>query len=228
MASSSASAAAGGAAVLGLSREAAIYAASDPQLWFAERGLWAGVRVYDDTTKDWLARSGHYIGKPPPGALLVVGIEDLVAGLFGRVPSGMGLRGLAVLGRPVARRLPQDGTWAELTRFVLDRALEKTHAASHLLRVAAELWFDRPSAEVIVTYHDRTRHSGCIYKKSGFRKFGGAKPCKTRTWGTRAGREQAMTTEETPKRRWRLDAATVRDGVRARQVNLIQGSHDGR
>lgn len=198
--------------------------AEDARVWLAERMLWAGQRSYNDATKAWLAASGHYLGAPPPGALVVIGVEDLVSGLFGLVPSGMGLRGLAVLGRPVARNLPQDGSWAELTRFVLDPTLARSHVASHVLRVAAEIWFARPSAVALISYHDRSRHSGCIYRKSGFRKNGVVKPRESNSWGTRPGREQAVSSELTPKRRWRLDAATVRDGVALRQVAGAQAA----
>lgn len=191
-----------------MTRPADVYA-EDPRPWLAARGLWAGTRSYDDRTKEWLARSGHYLGAPPPGALLAVSVEPLVPGLFWPVPSGE-LLGLGLLGRPNARMLPQDATWAELTRFVLDPALPR-ETASHVIRVAVELWFARPRAATLISYHDRARHSGCIYRKAGMRKDGTTKAGAARgTWATRGGREQAISSEESSKRRWRIDAVDVR------------------
>lgn len=203
-----------------MNRTVAIYS-EDARLWLAARGFWVGTRSYDDATKAWLAKSGHYLDAPPPGALLVVSLESYTDGLFGRVPSGA-LYGLAVLGRPVARNLPQNGTWAELTRFVLERRFEKDHTASHMMRVAAELWSKRPTSEALISYHDRTRHSGCIYKKAGFRKDGVTRPGTRRgSWSSRPGREQGASSEMPSKRRWRLDAVDVRAGVALRDAATL-------
>lgn len=180
----------------------------DARPFLASHGYWVRVRIYDDATKEWLARSGHYLDAPPPGALLVISLEQTIPGLFGPVPGG-GLRGLAVLGRPIARNLPQDGAVAELTRFVLVPDLPH-ETASHVLRVAVETWFGRPTAQSVITYHDRTRHTGCIYKKAGFKKDGYTRKATRRgTWNSRPGREQATSSEVPNKRRWKID----RDGV---------------
>lgn len=192
----------------------------DARPWLRAHGLVVCTRIYDDRAKEWLARSGHYLDSPPPGALMTVSLKPLVAGLFGDVPSGE-LLGMGVLGRPIARNLPQDSTWAELTRFVLVKDLPR-ETASHMLRVAAELWFGRPRAAVFISYHDRTRHSGCIYKKAGFRKDGVTQAGTRRgTWASRAGREQAASSEVPSKRRWRLDAADVRAGIAARATTAL-------
>lgn len=183
--------------------------AADALVWLATHGLCARNRSYDDATKAWLAKSGHYLDAPPPGALMVVSLETLTQGLFGPVPSGH-LRGLAVLGRPISRNLPQDSTWAELTRFVLAKDLPR-ETASHFLRVAVELWCGRQRSEAMISYHDRSRHSGCIYKKSGFRRNGVTRPGTRRgTWGSRPGREQGASSEAASKRRWKIDCADVR------------------
>lgn len=180
-----------------MNRTVAIYS-EDARQELRDLGFWCGTRRYDDATKDWIARSGHYLDAPPPGALMVVSLEPFAPGLFGPVPSGA-LHGLAVLGRPVARNLPQDSTWAELTRFVLARELEKMRVASLVLRVAAELWFGRPRAERLISYHDRSRHSGCIYRKAGFRKDGVTRAGTRRgTWGSRGGESR-----RSPRRRRR-------------------------
>lgn len=181
-------------------------------------GLWAGVRSYDDAAKAWLARSGHYLDAPPPGALLAISVEPMTRGLFGPVPSGE-LLGLALLGRPIARMLPQDSTWAELTRFVLVPDLPHG-TASLALRVAVEVWCARPRSVAMISYHDRTRHSGCIYRKAGFRKDGVTRANGRRgSWATRAGREQAASSEVESKRRWRIDVADVCAAISARAIS---------
>lgn len=192
--------------------------ADDPRVWLRAHELWCGTRCYDDETKQWLKKSGHYPDAPPPGALLAVSLESFVPGLFGPVPSGA-LFGLALLGRPIARNLPQDGSWAELTRFVLAPGLAK-ETASHVLRVAAELWSARPISEALISYHDRSRHSGCVYRKSGFRKDGVTRAGARRgTWASRPGREQGASSEVPSKRRWRLDCVDVRAGVALRETS---------
>lgn len=169
--------------------------------WLRERGLWAGVRTYDDATKAWLARSGHYLQKPPPGALFAIGLEELVPGLFGQVPSGA-LVGLIVVGRPVAPGLPQDGSWADLQRIVLNDGLPYG-TASRVIGVAIAEARNRGKIETVIAYHDRTRHTGCIYRKAGFRKDvservrGG--------WDSRPNRERSAAAGKAPKRRWRFD-----------------------
>lgn len=193
--------------------------ATDPRAFLRELGLWCGTRAYDMHARQWLAKSGHYLDAPPPGCLVCVSLETFTEGLFGPVPSG-DLRGLALLGRPIARSLPQDGTWAELTRFVLAPSLAKG-TASRVLMVAAEVWARRPDADRMITYHDRTRHSGCIYKKAGFVKDGFTRKGTRRgSWGTRPGREQGVSSETNNKRRWRLLAADVRAAVAARKVSV--------
>lgn len=197
--------------------------AEDPRTWLTQHELWAGGRKYDDEAKAFLARSGHYLDDPPPGAFMAIGVERLVPGLFGVVPSGA-LVGLAVLGRPIARNLDQKGAWAELTRVALVPELPH-QTASHVLRVMAEVWFDwekRPHATTILSYHDRTRHSGCIYKKAGFRKYGTTRKDGRRgTWASRPGREQSAEAEVANKRRWRLDVDVVRKGLAIRRARAM-------
>ena len=150
----------------------------------------------------WLARSSHYINNPPPGCLFAVGAKRLVPGLFGDVGGGP-LVGLCVVGRPVARQLPQDGTMGEITRFVLVPGLPHG-TASALLRRAAEIAPTR-GVRVLIAYHDRTRHTGCIYKKAGFRRDGVVAK-RTPGWNSRPNRKSADY-EQTSKRRWRLECA---------------------
>ncbi len=180
--------------------------------WLAGNGLHAGVISYDDATKKWLAESGHYLEAPPPGALLAIGVSRMVTGLFGPTP-GPDRCGLALVGRPIARMLPQDGSVGELVRFVLVSGLPK-HTASHVLRVTSSVFFGRGRGAKIIRYHDRARHTGCIYKKAGWKHDRGpdgtsvTRPGTRRgTWSSRAGREQAASSEATSKRRWSITKA---------------------
>jgi hypothetical protein len=55
----------------------------------------------------------------------------------------------------------------------------------------------------LIAYHDRTRHTGCIYRKAGFRKAGIVIARRSSGWGSRSGRPSALDTP-TSKRRWQL------------------------
>jgi len=101
--------------------------------------------------------------------------------------------------------LAQDGSVGEVTRMFLEPGLPHG-TASAVLRFAADE-ARRRGMERMIAYHDRTRHTGCIYRKAGFRKDGLAGP-KGGSWGTREGRAE---TQNTPKRRWVLDLMALRD-----------------
>jgi hypothetical protein len=153
---------------------------------------------YDASAKGYLARSGHYLDNPPPGALFAVGVFEDAEGLFGVVAGRM--VGLCLVGRPVGRMLPQDGTVGEVTRMVLDAGLPHG-TASAVLRVAIAVATGRKMVRLIA-YHDRTRHTGCIYKKAGFVKDGKTVPHKT-GWANR-DRPASATAGSTSKRRWSI------------------------
>ena len=165
--------------------------------------LWIGKITYGDPEKDWLGKSGHYLDNPPPGCLFAIGVRERAAGLFG--DAGVGpLLGLCLIGRPSARKLPQDHKTGEVTRMVLVDGLTYG-TASATLRVAADVGRARRMI-ALIAYHDRTRHSGCIYKKAGFKKDGLTKGSGTgKGWGNRGKREKSAEAGATPKRRWRLD-----------------------
>ncbi len=175
-----------------------------PDQWLAGHGLAAIVWSYTDGVKSWLGKSGHYLEGPPAGALVAIGVSKLVQGLWGPVP-GPELVGLALIGRPIARALPQDGSWGELTRFVLLPGLPRM-TASMVLRVAFGIFFSKGRGEKVITYHDRTRHTGCIYKKAGMRKDGVTRPGTRRgSWASRPNRKSSTTSELQSKRRWCID-----------------------
>lgn len=180
----------------------------DPTAWLWSSGLWAGRMPYTLAAREYLGRSVHYLDDPPPQALFAIAVERLVQGLFGLVPSGQ-LVGLAVLERPKARALPQDGTWAEITRFVLDadeqgRTILPHGTASRVLAVAIAAC-RKTRIKTLIAYHDRSRHTGCIYKKAGFKRWGVTKADPTKKWSNRPGREQSGDLPPTSKRRWRID-----------------------
>lgn len=164
--------------------------------------LWIGRISYTAELREWLDRKGkHYLQNAPPGCLFAIGVRERAVGLFG-IPVGVGpLLGLCLVGRPIARALPQDGREvAEITRMVLVPGLPYG-TASEVLRVAAEVARSR-GVRSLIAYHDRTRHTGCIYRKAGFRRDG-ATVAKPRGWGSRARRRSADY-DAAPKRRWRL------------------------
>lgn len=163
--------------------------------------LWIGRVSYDATAKLWLKASGHYLDNPPPGCLYAIGVRELSPVLFDDLPVATGaLLGLCLIGRPIARKLPQDGSVGEVTRMVLLPGLPHG-TASEVLRRAGREAASRGMASLIA-YHDRTRHTGCIYRKSGFRKDGVTNP-PVNGWATR-DREKSGTLGAEPKRRWRL------------------------
>lgn len=173
--------------------------------------LWIGVVPYDETAKKYLRNCDHYLQNPPPGCLIAIGVTGAIAGLFREsVSDDKGLLGLCLVGRPVARMLPQDGSVGEVTRMHLANGLPYG-TASLVLRKAAEAC-SRRGMKKLIAYHDRTRHTGCIYRKAGFKKDGVTRSisASSKGWGSRAGRNQsAIDASFTPKRRWSIDLEAV-------------------
>lgn len=166
--------------------------------------LWIGPVSYDASAKAYLRGSGHYLGNPLPGCLFAIGVRALRPVLFVDLPVADGpLLGLCLIGRPIARMLPQDGSIGEVTRMVLTPGLPHG-TASAVLREAGVRAARRGMA-ALIAYHDRTRHTGCIYRKAGFRKDGATTPSGT-GWGSR-NRPRSADVGATPKRRWRLTLA---------------------
>ncbi len=157
---------------------------------------------YTDDVKAWLQNSSHYLGRSPPGCMYAVGVRLLVGGLWGLVPCGE-LVGLCLVGRPVARMLPQDGSVGEITRMWLRPGLPHG-TASALLRAAADVGRSR-GVRSLISYHDRTRHTGCIYRKAGFRKDGATTPPTGKGWASHPRTAKSGDDARTSKRRWRLD-----------------------
>lgn len=165
--------------------------------------LWIGVVTYGPPERAWMNARGHYLHNAPPGALFAVGVygqgTDLVGG-----PCAVGpMLGLCVIGRPVARMLPQDGSMGEVVRMYLEPGLPHG-TASAVLRAAADV-ARRRGIRVLIAYHDRSRHSGCIYRKAGFKKDRATTASASwKGWGTR-DRPRSADVGATSKRRWRLE-----------------------
>lgn len=168
----------------------------------AASNLWIGRVSYDAAAKVWLQASDHYLKNAPPGCLFAVGVQAIVPVLFADLPVATGsLLGLCLVGRPVARKLPQDGSVGEITRLFLSSGLPHG-TASAVLRQAAQIARSL-GMKSLISYHDRTRHTGCIYRKAGFRKDGITVP-NTTGWQSR-NRPNSVAVGLTSKRRWRLD-----------------------
>nr|AKH47311.1 hypothetical protein [uncultured marine virus] len=162
---------------------------------------WIGLISYTHAARAWLQSKNHYLGNAPPGCLYAVGVAEPQPGLFVEPQPGR-RTGICLVSRPVARGLPQDGSMGEVTRLWLEPGLPYG-TASAVLRYAAELGRAR-GLSCLISYHDRTRHTGCIYRKAGFKKWGTTAAKAGAAWGSRSGRA-AATYKATPKRRWRLD-----------------------
>jgi hypothetical protein len=167
--------------------------------------LWIGRVTYGPPERAWLNAHDHYLNNAPPGALLAVGVLERGADLFGHAIGIGGLKGLCLVGRPVAPALPQDGTWGEVSRMYLVAGLPHG-TASLVLNAAADLATKR-GVKVLIAYHDRTRHTGCIYRKAGFRRDGGHLGT-SHGWATSRKRPASEVAGSTPKRRWRRELAS--------------------
>lgn len=163
---------------------------------------------YTKDLRRWLDRTDHYLDNAPPGAFFAVAVRDLSPDLFGGFTPAGNLRGLCVVGRPIARMLPQDGTWAEVLRLWLEPGLPHG-TASAVLRTVIDECERRGRVKQVISYHDRTRHTGCIYRKAGFRRDGVTTPSGA-GWASRA-RPASGAYEATPKRRWRYDLTNARE-----------------
>lgn len=157
---------------------------------------------YTRALKRWLNRQSHYLENAPPGCLVCATVGD-----------GMRLQGIILIGRPRARGLPQDGSVGEITCLWLEDGLPRG-TASALILFAFDLCRARGGMKRVISYHDRTRHTGCIYRKAGMRKNGVANPLAN-GWASRLRRELPLfgiieervsgALEGTPKRRWVID-----------------------
>ena len=160
------------------------------------------IEPYTDKIRALLNASDHYLQNATPGALFVVCVRDMIPALFGEAPGGT-WRGVCVVGRPTAPALPQDGSWGEVTRLWLAPSCPHGTASAVLRRA-----FEHAAArgiETVIAYHDRTRHTGCVYRKAGMRKDIASNHSGT-GWASRPGRTSGDL-PNTPKRRWRIDLA---------------------
>lgn len=107
---------------------------------------------------------------------------------------------------PTARMLPSDGSVLELSRWCLTPAAGKNAGSKMMRWVRRQL---RSEAEVGVSYSDLTKHTGALYRASGWEPWpthhadrflanGVGYPSGHGKW-TAEGPVQA------PKMRWRID-----------------------
>jgi len=164
--------------------------------------VWIGAVPYTAGLRQWMNAGGHYLNNAPPGCLYAVAVMHATDGLFDE-PVGDGVvRGLCIVGRPVARALPQDGSVGEVTRLYLEPGLPYG-TASAVLRAAGQIGRER-GMQRLISYHDRTRHTGCIYKKAGFKRDGVVANAG-KGWASRNRSQSAIQAAVTPKRRWKLE-----------------------
>ena len=163
---------------------------------------WYRVEPYTHSMRTWLQATDHYLGNAPPGAMFAVAVRTLCSGLFGAVPAGE-LLGVVLVGRPIARMLPQDGTVGQILRMWLAPGLPHG-TASEALRFT--IWSAAARGiRRLITYHDRSVHTGCCYRKAGFRRAGVTRPSPT-GWASRSGR-RSHDAGSTSKRCWVYEIA---------------------
>lgn len=130
-------------------------------------------------------RNLHRHHRPTPGAIFCVGVED-----DGR------LCGVAIVGRPVARRL-DDGKTVEINRTCTDGT---RNACSALLgacrRAARALGYER-----VITY-TLPQEGGASLKAAGF-KFDGEAGGSSAMWSSRAGRNAPALGDDLIGGKWR-------------------------
>lgn len=102
---------------------------------------------------------------------------------------------------PVARLLPQR-TWLELRRFAIAPDAPRFTASRMLGWMRRDILKRFPEVERLISYQDLDKHTGTIYKASGWRPAENFQP-RARGWGNRPriGRtNQAVA----PRMRWEL------------------------
>lgn len=156
---------------------------------------------YNKAARTYLDRSGHYLQNAPPGCLVAVACFETGRGLFDFDIARGAIRGLLLLGRPIARAMPQDGTVAEITRLVIDDGFPKG-TASALVRSSFD-YAKLAGIKRVDAIHDRTRHTGCVYKKAGMRPIADI-PARVHGWESRDRSASAVEAGKNPKRRWSI------------------------
>jgi hypothetical protein len=107
--------------------------------------------------------------------------------------------GVGIWSLPIARALPQDGTWMELRRLAIAPDAPK-NTASRMLRVMAMLVRRaRPAAMRLVSYQDTEAHTGGIYRAAGWTMTDTSDSNTTWTW---SGRPRPKAQSDAPKVRW--------------------------
>ncbi len=178
---------------------------------------------YDATAKLYLDRSGHYLQNAPPGCLLAFAVRERGAGL-GLVDVGDGpIRGLLLLGRPVARAMAQDGSVAEITRLVIDDGFPKGTASALVRFALASAWL--AGITRVDALHDRGRHSGCVYRKAGMRKVAQI-AMRTSGWESRPRSASAIEHGRSAKTRWSISRPSAPTDLESHRSTREVQQHD--
>jgi hypothetical protein len=131
-------------------------------------------------------RRHHRHHKPPVGDKFAIGVVDDTETLCG----------VAVVGRPVARKL-DDGKIAEITRVCTDGT---RNACSMLYGACRRAALAMGYAHVIT--YTLPEEGGASLRAAGFR-FDGEAGGSGRMWGTRSGREQLALGNDMVGGKWR-------------------------
>lgn len=131
----------------------------------------------------------HRHHKPVPGALFALGVHD-----------GQGcLRGVAIVGRPVARHL-DDGRTAEITRTATDG----TRNACSMLLGACRRAARAMGYRMVITY-SLPEEGGASLRAAGFRCCGDAGG-PAGAWHSRSGRKAEPIGDDLVGGKWRWEA----------------------
>lgn len=104
----------------------------------------------------------------PPGCVASYLDANHYLGATGRGIAWSDEFGVLVLAKPTSRRLPQDGTWLELSRWCLVGV--RNGGSQQWRAVARWLRSDMPDVTTVVSYSDPSRgHTGALYKACNWR-----------------------------------------------------------
>jgi hypothetical protein len=115
-----------------------------------------GFHVGSPADLDLLLRTSHYLGPIESGEVDCIVIQ---------VTAGMVVAGQVWRPRPTARHLPQDGSWLELSRWVLTPAAGKNAGSRMHGWTVRYLRRERPMVTTLVSYSDPSvGHTGALYR----------------------------------------------------------------
>jgi hypothetical protein len=111
---------------------------------------------------------------------------------------------VAIWSFPIARMLPQDGSWLELRRMAIAPDAPRNTASRMLRIMAALIGKARPEVKTLVSYQDTEVHTGGIYRAAGWRS---SRLSDGGEW-TRPSRWANTVQSGSPKQRWEKSLRT--------------------